>query len=115
MLRIVGYVVAGVFVLMLAGFYALTVQIEDGTLRFSMGLIGPRQSIPLESIRDPQVVQNPWYYFWGIKAIPGGIFYALGPGGHGIEFTVGEGKKIRLGICQDNAEKLKQHLEDLKA
>jgi hypothetical protein len=103
--------VAGVFVFVLASFYAFTIQIVDGELRFWFGLGVARRSVPIEEIRSVEIVRNPWYYFWGIKLIPGGWLYSIAPGGRAIELVLEDGKKIRLGT--DRPEEIKLRLDEV--
>ena len=108
MLKIVGLVAAGFFVLVLAAFYSFTIQISDGKLSFWFSFGVARKSIPLEKIRSVEVVRNPWYYFWGIKSIPGGWLFSITPGGRAVELVVADDRLIRLGT--NRPEELKQSL-----
>jgi hypothetical protein len=55
-----------------------------------------------------EVVQNPWYYFWGIKLIPGGWLYSIAPGGRAVELVMEDRKVIRLGT--NRPEEIKQRI-----
>ena len=80
-------------------FYALTVEISRGQLKFWFGIGVIRKSYPLSEIQSAVVVTNPWYYFWGIKSIPGGWLYAIAPG-PAVEITLKNGKIVSLGTNQ---------------
>ncbi len=93
----------------LALFYAFTIEISDGKLKFWFGIGGIGRSYALEEIQSVQEVENPWYYFWGVKSIPGGWLFAIAPGSS-VEVVFKNGKMIRLGTDQPN--KLKQAIDD---
>ena len=108
-LKVTGLVVAGVFVLALASFYSFTIQIADGKLNFWFGFGVGGKSFPIEGIRSVETVKNPWYYFWGIKSIPGGWLYSIAPGGRAIEMIFKDNRKIHLGT--NRPEEIKQRLD----
>ena len=108
LLSITGFVVTGVFILVLVAFNSFTIQIAHGTVTFWFGWGVARQSLPIEAIRSVEVVRNPWYYFWGIKSIPGGWLYSIAPGGQSIELVLKDHRKIRLGT--NRAEEIKLRL-----
>jgi hypothetical protein len=109
-LKVTGLVVAGVFVLALASFYSFTIQIADGKLTFWFGLGLGKKSFSIEGIRSVGTVKNPWYYFWGIKSIPGGWLYSIAPGGRAIELIFKDSRKIRLGT--NRSEEIKKRLDE---
>ena len=98
-------VILGLFLLILALFFAFTVEISDSRLRFWFGIGGIRKSYLLEEIRSAQEVKNPWYYLWGVKSIPGGWLYAIAPGS-AVEILLKNGKIIRLGTNEPKKLKL---------
>ena len=108
-LKVTGLVVAGVFILALASFYSFTIQIAAGKLNFWFGFGVGRKSFPIEGIRSVETVKNPWYYLWGIKSIPGGWLYSIGPGGRAIELVFKDNRKIHLGT--NHPEEIKQRLD----
>lgn len=83
----------------IALFYAFTVEVAGGKLRFWFGVGGIRGSYAIEEIESYREVRNPWYYMWGIKSIPGGWLYAIAPGS-AVELQLKNGKMIRLGTNQ---------------
>lgn len=111
MLKVIGLVVAGFFVLVLAAFYSFTIQVAAGELSFWFGFGVARKSITLQDIHSVEVVKNPWYYFWGIKSTPGGWLFSIAPGGRAVELVVADGKLIRL--CTNQLEELKQSLAEM--
>ncbi|MBC8336057.1 MAG: hypothetical protein ISR59_00270 [Anaerolineales bacterium] len=56
----------------LALFYSFTIEISEGELNFWFGISVIRKSYSLSEIHSAREVVNPWYYFWGVKSIPGG-------------------------------------------
>jgi hypothetical protein len=109
--KLTGLAVVGVFAFVLASFYAFTIEIVDGELRFWFGWGVARRSVPSEEIRSVEVVRVPWYYFWGIKSISGGWLYSIAPGGRAIELVLKDGRKILLGT--DRPEEIKLRLDEV--
>ena len=109
MLKLVGLLVAGLFVLMLAAFYSFTIQMDGEEISFWFGFGVAGKKVSFKDIRSFVVVQNPWYYFWGIKSIPGGWLYSIAPGGRAVELVLKDGKLIRLGT--NHPEEIEQRLE----
>ncbi len=105
----VAFVTLGLYLLIVALFYAFTVEISDRKLKFWFGIRVISKSYSLEEIQSAQEVENPWYYLWGIKSIPGGWLYAIGPGS-AVEIVFNKGNIIRLGTNQP--KKLEQALDD---
>ena len=83
-------------ILCLLAFATLTVQVNDQaiTIRFGIGLI--RRSFLLQDVQAYRAVKNPWYYAWGIHAIPGGWIFNVS-GMEAIELQMKNGKKYRIG------------------
>jgi hypothetical protein len=85
-------------------FYSFTVEISQEKLKFWFGMGVIRKTYALSEIQSTKEVENPWYYFWGIKSIPGGWFYAIAPG-TAVEIELKNGRVVQLGTNQP--EKLK--------
>jgi hypothetical protein len=83
----------------MAMFYSSTVEVSAGKVRFWFGIGLVRKTISLDEIQSTKAVINPWYYFWGIKSIPGGWLYAIAPG-PAVEITLKNGKIIHFGSNQ---------------
>ena len=96
---IIGIVTIALYLLILALFYALTVEISGNQLRFWFGFGGIRKSYSLQEIQNTKEVTNPWYFLWGIKSIPGGWLYAIAPG-RAVEIVFNDGKMVRIGTNQ---------------
>jgi hypothetical protein len=101
-------VTISLFLLILALFYALTVQISNGNLKFWFGIGLVSKTYSLNEIQSTKEVKDPWYYFWGVKSIPGGWLYAIAPG-DALEIVFKNGKIVHLGTNQ--SKKLKQALD----
>jgi len=80
-------------------FYAFTIEISDVKLKFWFGIGIIQKTIALSEIQSTKEIKNPWYYFWGIKSIPGGWLYAIAPG-TAVEIVLQDGKIIQLGTDQ---------------
>ena len=85
-------------------FYSFTVEISEEKLKFWFGIGVIRKTYALSEIQSTKEVENPWYYFWGVKSIPGGWFYAIAPG-TAVEIELKNGRVVQLGTNQP--EKLK--------
>lgn len=96
------------YCLILALFYALTVDVSEGKLSFWFGIGIIRKSYPFEEIQSVTEVKSPWYYLWGIKSIPDGWLYAIAPG-TALEITLKSGRMFRLGT--DEPQELKQAID----
>ena len=91
----------GAYLFGLLMFYSLTVEISEEKFRFWFGIGIIQKTIALSEIQSTKEVKNPWYYFWGVKSIPGGWFYAIAPG-TAVEIELRDGKIIQLGTNQPN-------------
>ena len=95
-------------ILCLITFATLTVQVnsEAVTIRFGMGVI--RRHFALGNIQACHVVRNPWYYAWGIHAIPNGLIFNVS-GWEAVELQMRDGKKYRIGT--DDSQGLMRAIE----
>ena len=95
-------------ILCLITFATLTVQVnsEAVTIRFGMGVI--RRHFVLRDIQSCHAVRNPWYYAWGIHAIPNGLIFNVS-GWEAVELQMRDGKKYRIGT--DDAQGLMRVIE----
>jgi hypothetical protein len=89
-------------------FYALTVHVSAGKLKFWFGIGLIRKTYPFAEIQSTRALKDPWYYFWGIKTIPGGWLYAAAPG-EALEIVLQDGKIIHVGTNQ--SKQLKEALD----
>jgi len=87
------------YVFGVASFHSFTIEISDEKLKFRFGIGIIQKSYFIGEIRSVKEVVNPWYYFWGVKSIPGGWFYAIAPG-EAIEIILKNGEIIQLGTNQ---------------
>jgi hypothetical protein len=92
-------------------FYSFTVEISEEKLKFWFGIGVIRKTYALSEIQSTKEVDNPWYYFWGVKSIPGGWFYAIAPG-TAVEIELKNGRVVQLGTNQP--KKLKQAIDTAK-
>lgn len=89
----------GLYLFGLALFYSLTIEISGEKLNFWFGIGVVRKTIMLSDIQSITEVKNPWYYFWGVKSIQDGWFYAIAPGA-AVEIELRNGGIIQLGTNQ---------------
>jgi len=89
---------AGLIILLIAmGLFAtLTVAVNDRMikLRFGLGII--RKVFLLKDVETYRVVENPWYYGWGIRYTPRGWLFNVS-GFSAIELQMKDGKLYRIG------------------
>ena len=97
------------YLLTLTFFYAFTVEISEGRVKWWFGIGAIRKSYLLKEIQATKEVKNPWYYLWGIKSIPGGWLYAIAPGS-AVELVFKDGRVVRLGT--NRPEELRKAIED---
>jgi hypothetical protein len=80
-------------------FYSFTVQVASGKIKFWFGIGLFRKAYPLSEIKSTRQIKNPWYYFWGVKSIPGGWLYAIAPGA-ALEIVLKNGLIVHVGTDQ---------------
>ena len=81
---------------LLLGFSALTVEVDDEAirLRFGVGLV--RKRIPLADVGAWRAVRNPWYSGWGIRLGPNGVLWNVS-GFDAVELDLPGGRRFRVG------------------
>ncbi|HEX5691753.1 MAG TPA: hypothetical protein VFX76_17180 [Roseiflexaceae bacterium] len=101
-------VVLAVLVVTAVLFASLTVTIGDDfvKLAFGPGLLHKR--VLLADIASCAVVQNPWWYGWGIRLTPHGWLYNVAGRG-AVEITLKNGRRFRVGT--DEPERLCRALQ----
>lgn len=96
------------YLLGLGMFYSSTIEISEEKLKFWFGIGIVRKTFVLSEIQSSKEVDIPWYYFWGVKSIPGGWLWSIAPG-TGVEIVLKNGSIVLLGTNQP--EKLKQAVD----
>jgi hypothetical protein len=88
--------ILGLMILFLTLFATLTTYVNQQAvnIRFGIGLI--RKRFALEDVDEYRIVKNPWYYAWGIHAIPGGWIFNVS-GWDAIELHMKNGRRYRIG------------------
>jgi len=89
----------GIYLVGLVMFYSFTIEISDEKLKFWFGIGIIQKTIALNEIQTIKEIYNPWYYFGGIKLIPGGWYYAIAPG-TAVEIELRNGRIVQLGTNQ---------------
>jgi hypothetical protein len=74
----------------------LTVEVDDQTLRLQFGLGMLRKIFLLRQVESYQVVENPWYYGWGIHFFGKGWLYNVS-GTQAVELKMKNGHLVRIG------------------
>ena len=91
-----------------AYFSVMTIVVTEQSVSHWFGFGGKRWHRPLSDIHEAQVVQNKWYYGWGIRLTPTGWLYNVSGLG-AVELTMQGDRRIRLG-CED-PEALKKAID----
>jgi len=97
-----------VYLFGLGMFYSFTIEISEGKLKFWFGIGIIRKTYALSEVQSTKEVDNPWYYFWGVKSISGGWLWAIAPG-TAVEIVLKNGRIVHLGTNQP--KKLKQAVD----
>lgn len=100
-----------VYLLGLGMFYASTIEISEGQVKFWFGIGIVRKTIALSDIQSSMEVDIPWYYFWGVKSIPGGWYWSIAPG-TGVEIVLKNGSIVLMGTNQP--KELKQAIDEAR-
>jgi hypothetical protein len=95
-------VAAGVLLICLFLFHALTVTVTRDAieLRFGVGLVHKR--IPVDDIVAARAVRSPWYWGWGVRGMPGGWLFNVS-GFDSVEIRLGSGRRYRIGTDEPAA------------
>ena len=82
-------------------FHSLTVQVspDEVVLRFGIGLIKKR--FAMIDMLNSRIVQNRWFYGWGIRLTPQGWLYNVS-GWDAVELELKNGRKARIGTDDVN-------------
>ena len=99
------------YLLGLGMFYSFTIEISGEQLKFWFGIRIVQKSIELREIHSTKEIVNPWYYFWGVKSIPGGWFYAIAPG-PAVEIELTNGRIVQIGTNQP--QELKKAIDNAR-
>jgi len=99
-----------VVILYLFGSLTVTVDPQDVRFWFGPGLI--RKRFEVNRILEAKPVRNPWWFGWGIRAIPGGWLYNVS-GLDAVELLMGDGRKVRIGA--DEPDRLTAAIAEARA
>ena len=95
-----------IMVIVLGLFATLTVQVSEEMIKIQFGWGVIRKVILLKDIEAFRVVENPWYYGWGIRYTSSGWLYSVS-GFSAIELQMKGGKLYRIGTDEpDNFAKV---------
>jgi hypothetical protein len=89
-------------------FASLTVEISGGMLKLSFGPGLLHKRVRVADMHACSVVQNPWWYGWGIRLTPHGWLYNVS-GFSAVEITLKSGRRFRIGT--DEPEQLCQAVQ----
>lgn len=92
-------------------FGSLTVEVDQARLAFWFGPGWIRRSFPLADIRSWAVVENPWWYGWGIHLTRHGWLYNVA-GKRAIQLELHDGRRLRIG--SDEPDRLAEAIRLLK-
>ena len=89
-------VLSSVFLVAIALFYKLTININDRTLCASFGIGLIRKQVPLAEIVRVEPIRIRWWYGWGIHLTPHGWLYNVS-GLDAVTITLRDGRRFALG------------------
>lgn len=95
-LRPVTLGVAGLMVIIAVLFSSLTVEVDDGELRFHFGPGFWRKRIALSEVTSATPTESSWWEGWGIRFTTRGMLYNVS-GTHAVEIEMGSGRRFRIG------------------
>lgn len=104
-----GLLMAELLVLACLGlFHSLTVSVDEKAvaLRFGIGVI--RRRFPMARITAVRIVENRWYYGWGIRRIRGGWLFNVS-GLDAVEIRMSDGRLFRVGT--DEPDRLRREIQ----
>lgn len=90
-------------------FPSLTVTVTDDIIDILFGWGPIRFKVNLSDIESTQVVQNRWYYGWGIRFLGMGWLYNVS-GLRAVELQMKNGRRHRIGT--DEPEKLNEAIQE---
>jgi hypothetical protein len=77
-------------------FGSLTVEVTPTRVRLGFGPGWIRKTFETAEIVEAKMVQNPWYYGWGIHLTPRGWLYNVA-GSDAVEIRLRNGRPYRIG------------------
>jgi hypothetical protein len=103
-----------VMVLVMGTLPILTVLVSEEAIRIKFGVGAISKDFPIKEIKSYRVVENLWYYGWGIRYTPRGWLLRVA-GNTAIEIELQNGKLYRIGTDEPQrlARALEQALDDL--
>lgn len=100
-----------IFVIIVALFYKLTIEIDGQVLKLSYGIGLIRIKFKIDQLEEVQVIKTPWYSGLGIRFTSKGMLYNI----HGLKavriiyISNGKSKSVMVGTAEP--ERLKEALE----
>ena len=106
------WVCLGVLLFVGLFFNKLTVKVSDESIYLAFGIGIIHRKINLRTIKKVEVVQNQWWYGYGIRYTPHGWLWNI-QGLDAIELTYGNGKCFRIGTgdAENLLMVLQRHIE----
>jgi hypothetical protein len=100
-------IVLGISLLVLVAclilFGSLTVEVTSSRARLWFGPGVVRKSFETTEIVEAKMVENPWYYGWGVRLTPHGWLFNVA-GNDAVEIKMRSGRRYRIGT--DEPDKL---------
>ena len=95
-------IVAALLIISAVLFSSLTVEINDGELRFHFGPGFWGKRYPLTEVADADVGRSRWWEGWGIRITPRGMLYNVS-GTDAVEVRLRSGQRLRIGTDEPEA------------
>lgn len=83
-------------VAIVAHFSRMRVRVTAHEVQVTFGTRWPRRTVAVRDVRSHAIVRNPWYWGWGIRAIPNGWLWNVW-GLDAIELELASGRRFRIG------------------
>jgi hypothetical protein len=90
----------------------ITIPSAGGELKIWFWVGMGKKFLAINDSWSIELVKTAWYYFSGIKSIPGGWMYSIAPGGEALELVFMNGDKIRL--CTNCPKAMMERIKALK-
>ena len=99
-----------ILLIVLVLFHSLTVKVTQEHVRLSFGIGLIKKRFAVADIQRCNVVQNRWFYGWGIRLTPRGWLYNAS-GWDAVELEFQNGRKTRVGT--DDAHGLQAAIQSM--
>lgn len=97
------------FNIILVLFVSMTTYVDEEFVKIKFGLGVVRKRFPLKDIVSCRIVENPWYYGFGIQNTPSGLLFSVS-GTDAVEIKINTGQTFRIGT--DEPQELEKAINE---